>query len=679
MTRCLTSASAFALILSCGLLLGGCSSNPEAPDTPDATVADDAAATHVPGPCDVVDAGDEAWVKQALFAVVGRRAFGMREVDVLVAAVERSGRAAVVESMMSRPEFLRRWSDWLLDYLRVNRIEDKSHDACFGAPLLADDTGDLARFLVTAAADEQAWGEAFNMADVLRSSLVADDLSPLFRAHLFAMMAKPSIFCANTPEEAMEASRREEFGDRFFSVYTHRTMSCLQCHNSDWAVNDSADAAADKHWPLPGSMEAALWGESTGTSTVAAYAPFRFRGVVSAGVLVDAEEMDLWPEDAHSVIEPWGMDPSCGQFAPRAEITSDPLGSDAFMGEPLGGHSSVWDVEAILREGLAAATLATPTDPLAGAEALARLLAAALAEGVWTAVHGSALTLGHGFPRNEAQHERLRALTDTVLLESWSLRAVIAELVLDDAFNHSPPEEACTAGDDPYQLPPVHQPFSVEESIQARQGNSVGDMVHRPNGRLLLTALSYALERPLPAAFPIGDEHRDDATALELAGAFLTDFKAGTEGIDFQSAVEWELTTGSCGQSYYAGEDFITAVVAAVQTSDVLVSGRDVAVALKDRLINEPDLDDEEADHLRRFFKLADLDADLRERENLEELVRHLCGVLTLSPQFGLVGMAPADQTTRPEFLVGDVAEADYAWDWEQAFTAAGIDSSAPR
>ena len=86
----------------------------------------------------------------------------------------------------------------------------------------------------------------------LGSALELDDLSPVYRAHLFAMMSRPYT-AANVGANELERSRRQNFGAVFEAAYIHRDIVCLSCHNSEFSVTYNEDPAKNRAWPVPGS------------------------------------------------------------------------------------------------------------------------------------------------------------------------------------------------------------------------------------------------------------------------------------------------------------------------------------------------------------------------------------------------------------------------------------------
>lgn len=668
------------------------------PDAPDAAgspdVAGDAAdagsdadaAPWSPAEC---DAGDEAWVKAAVQALLGRKPTGIREVRALIQLVEATDRQTVALALTRSQDFEDRWADWLMDELRINRVGDKAHGACYGPPLRPDDAGEVAAFVRANKPTAQLEGPAFNMTDVLRSSLRKDDLSPLFRAHLFAMMAKP-ITGANVEPLAMDMARRQDFGEIFEATYLDRGIVCAGCHNSEWSVTDDPDPALDRFWPVPGRFEQAIYGSSTGGPELAFYSAFRHLDVVLQG----------------GGARPWKMDASCGRFQTAAGVPEDPAGWDVTFVAPLGKTASVWDVEAALRTGMAALadggldvdpeTLAVPGD-----QALAYLVGAHVASRAWREVFGAPLVLVHHFPRNEAQRDILLEMTDRFASHGWSLRALLVAIVTHPLFNQRAPADGC--GEHPYLLPAVVDPWTTAEPDETERGNGPGDVVHRASARVLLRMATAALEWPAPVAFPAAKEEGFQ----KAVGVFVKDGEPGFAGVDFQGMLAWEdrmaacdpavlgtigeagSCVGHCDGQAPAGcwcdepcvgygdccadflevcilklppdttavEDWVDALLDAVAekaaaTPEQTPTLRDVARALSDRLLTEPDLTPDQDAVLAALFGTASLEAAAVGVVELEARTRRVCGALLQTPQFWLEGLAAPDQQTEPGLVV---------------------------
>lgn len=660
--------------------------------TPDSAETTDPDVVEPPEEPDYVvcDAGHEAWVKRTIPILLGRQPTGIREVRVLAAMVEQTSREAVAKGLMERPEYITRWAAWLKDELRVNRVGDKMHASCYGDPVQPQDEGAIAQWVSEHAPDTtESIGAAFNMTDVLQSSLKLDDLTPFYRAHLFAMMPKP-ITGANVAALELDLTRRQDFGENFESIYLHRNVVCAGCHNSEFATTDSPDPELDRHWPLEGKFEKAVYGNSSGIKEMEVYSIFRHLGVVRS----------------NGGTRPWKMLAACGRFESRTNIDSDPAEYNAHFTTDLGMTASIWDVEQALHEGVDSLrengmlSVDPETLEVSGPEAFAYLVSMRIVNQVWREVMGYPLTLVHYFPRNEHQRDILGELTQHFVMEQWSLKTLLLDIVLHPTYNDNAAIDGC--GDSAYYFPPIFNPWILDEPDEELHGNSVGDATFRYNARVMLNMLNTAMEWPASPDFPNAEQE----VFQKAVGVFVKDAEPGFSGVDFQGMLTWENRYGACasqgssggsgdagtcvgycgGQavgcycdaecvgagdccpdyeavcvngeipSSGSGDDWIGKLVTVAKlsmTDDVddpdNITVRDVVASLKNRLLVEPDIDDtSEAALIATLFEVEDLDTPLASAEGWEDRLRRLCGVLVSTPQFLLAGNAPADQATTP-------------------------------
>ena len=215
------------------------------------------------------DAGDEAFVKRVIPLLQGRKPEGMREVQLLVSAIQQldargqDGRAIVARGLADGDLYLRRWRTFFWEQLKINRIEVKSNLGCYSDLTAAADDADLAAFIRDNDAEGSDFGAAFTMGDVMTSALRLDDLSPMYRADMFARMARP-LSGANISQEEFEVNARSNYGEIFESSYLGRRSGCLECHTSVESVTYNPDPAFNHFWALPGDFEGAVYGASKG-------------------------------------------------------------------------------------------------------------------------------------------------------------------------------------------------------------------------------------------------------------------------------------------------------------------------------------------------------------------------------------------------------------------------------
>ncbi len=696
MSRTRSVGAALVLMAACG------GDGPRRAPGPDAGV-----------PFTECDGTDQAFVRQATLALLGRRPHSQAEVNVyadLMAAVrgladadadadadsdadadadadaEIDAGPAPAATPDPREVAARALMD--MDALQVPRIEEQSQRPCYGASArdagegIAD--GSLARFARDNAPQEsEAPGGRFTMLDILRSALHLDDLSIVYRAHLFALVARP-IPAANVPPVQAELARREDFGLLFDATYLDRDLVCLACHNSEASVTFSPDPALNRHWPMPGLFETAIYGEATGIEPERAHAPFRH-----GGLLVDPLAADA--------VRPWGWDGACGAFAPVG-LAPDPAGIDGKLASLTGDRLTVFDLEAALARGFASLAdrglVLDATNAIADPDAaMSYLVAATIVEGVWREVIGTPLTIANHFPRNQPARDLLTRLTGDFIASRYSLRELLVDIVTSDYFNRRPPDAGCGAG--PYDMPAVYDPWVTADPDPARRMNGPGDAVVALSPRVLLRAAHDALEwpRPLSYAFPedvaeielciatytceemsalcarngvccdayqvacadppAGRESASDMRAFERGiGVFLKHGEKGFRGLDFQARLVFEDAFGSCvspGQQ----PDFIARLVARASATPA-ATVEDVVAALKDRLVGQAGVARDggasgtsELAAIEAVYGAA-IATPATAVAEVEAKTRALCGVLLSSPLFLLGGLAPPDASTVP-------------------------------
>jgi hypothetical protein len=656
------------LIALLALGLGGCSSCGSPDAGPDA----------LPPDADVIspeDCGSDtaSWVRNAYLAIVGHRPHGQAEVDLYTALHDRIAelreagdtdadpKEVVARAMTEEEAFQGRWTSHFLDALRVPRIEDQAMAGCYGDGFGRGGSPALATYVRDNLASAGGSGGQFTMRDLVESSILLDDVTPIYRGHLFALVSYP-IPAANVPPVEAELARREDFGLVFDSAYLNRDLVCLQCHNSEISVTDHSEPALDRHWPLEGRFEEALYGDRSGIAHARAHAVFRFDGFAAS-----------WFGEGPR--KPWGWTTPCGSF--YTNPGDDPAAIDGKFGDLTGRRLTVYDLEASLRDGFEAlrggALVRGEDGSIADPDhAFAYLVAATIVEGVWKEVIGSGLTIANYFPRNQAARDLLAQLTDRFIASGYSLEDLLVGIVSNPYFSPAMPEEGC--GETPYFYPNVYDPWVISDDDEARRQNGAGDAVAPVSARTLLRSVFAALDWEVPAGldFPTGDggfcsgfecddleEFCDQGFCCETyeaqclgggggevdelafqqgTGAFLKNGERGFRGLDFQARLHWEDRFGRCNNPG-SSDDFVDVVVAAA-SADGAATARDVVVALKDRLIGEPAVDDPAERAALEALLGGGLDTPAAEVPELAARVRQLCGVLLSSPQFLLSGAA---------------------------------------
>lgn len=662
-----------AAAILCAIALGGCSGC-DSPTGDDITGDDDPTTAYQD-----CDSDTATWVRNAYLAIVGTRPHSQTEVDVyvqlhdqLAAQAEAQGEATTIDpkaivarAMMREPAYLPRWTTHFIDALRVPRLDEQEMSSCYDDGATTTPTAGLAAYVRDNAASSGGPGYRWTMRDLVQSSLTLDDVSPIYRGHLFALVNFP-IPAANVPEVEAELARREDFGGVFDSAYLNRDLVCLGCHNSAGSVTDSPDPLLDRHWPMAGLFEQSIYGQPNGIEHERAHAVFRFDSFA-------ATAFDEGPR------KPWGWDQACGSF--YSSPGADPAGVDGKFANLSGDSLTVYDLDGALRAGfdalrggaLAPEADGTIADP---DQAFAYLVSATIVEGVWKEVIGSSLTIANYFPRNEAARDLLQGLTNRFIASGYSLGDLLIAITETDFFSRQMPDEGC--GDAPYLYPNVFDPWVISDTDEARRLNGAGDGIAAISARTLMRTAYEALEWPVPDKldFPAGgggeafcagascpelqnacnqgfccDTYQDQCVGGGGAedelpfqagvGAFLKNGERGFRGLDFQARLVWEDRFGACTNPNVTG-DFVDDLIAAAQ-ADSTATVEDVVEALKDRLIGHPGVDHggdrSEADAIGDLYGGA-LSRSASTVTNLETSTRQLCGVLLSSPQFVLSGAA---------------------------------------
>jgi hypothetical protein len=620
-------------------------------------------------------ASDQAWVRRAIVALAGRKPWGQGEVKAfsdMISAIRQAdldasgefgdlggvfpptgenlapAREIAARIIMRDDSFRRRWADFFMDALRVVRIETKSFDGCYGSPNMSTaDGGTLAAWVRDndiAATNPPV--PQFTMQQLLDSALDLDDVSPLFRAHLPAMMSRP-YQAANVGPLELERARRQNFGAVFERAYLHRDRVCLACHNSEYSITFDADPAKNRHWQVPGLFEQALYGASSalhppeeaalkGSDELRALSMLRYDGVA-----------------ADNGKSPYGWDgDACGRF--RLPTEDDPLGVDTFFGsirstpsEPNRGlRASVWDLERALHRGvdlladhgltrLSGDVLADPD------EAFAYLVAQNIVDQVWAEIMGQRLTIANYFPRTQMQRDILRRLTDHFVASHFSLKTLLLDILAHPLFNLKAPDEGC--GVSAYEVPRILNPWSSAEQDPTIRENSPGDGVFAMSSRPLRRSLHRAMDWPEYAEYPNGPEEEFQVAT----GFFLKDGEPGFRGLDFQGRLSWEAKYGACKP--LGSNDFIAKLILLAKDTPGTTLG-DVVIAVKDRLVGEPWIESTKEKPL--VTSLLGTDLDDKQLTFLELRARSYCGVLVSSPQFMLGGIVPRDTNELPKLVL---------------------------
>ncbi len=609
------------------------------------------------------DGDAPSFVRQSFLSLAGLRPRSQAEVDVYVDlynAVEAAGgdpRDTVARAIMERPEFADRWIETFMDAMHVQRIDVQNEASCWDHPMRATVDAGLAMAVRMQAATTAGDGKgAWTMADLASSAIALDDPTPMYRAQLFSMVAHP-IPAANVPAKEAELARRADFGETFDSGFLHRDVVCLSCHNSEVSVTDSDDPVMDRHWPVPGLAETAVYGASAGVEVDRAHAMFRVDGFVSGSA------------------RPWGWSQDCGEFS--TTVGDDIAGVDGKFASLSGRRVTVYNLEQALARGFDKLRGQLPPIGMDGAisdpdVALAWLVTLKMTEDVYKRATGTALTIANYFPRNQASSELLYSLATHFTQSGYSLKSLLVAIVSTDYFNRQPPELGCGKG--PYTYPDVFDPWVTSDTDPERRFNGPGDAVTAVDARTLVSATRGALDWAAPPAasrFPDYGDGCEESTCSQMqqycnqfnaccnsyqaacvmggvmpsvqvpfergVGMFLRNSERGFRGLDFQARLVWEDRFGACTRPTWVQTDFIDKIVAAAAADSSATVG-DIAAAIKDRIIGESAIVD--ATEKAAIAGLFGASIEMPASSVTVATARQFCGALLGTPQFLLQGIA---------------------------------------
>ena len=624
-----------------------------------------------PAPPD--DAGHVAFVRQAVPKLLGRKPRGAEEVKVLADLADLFGREAVLRALMEEPEFIEHWTNVIVDDLRVQRepvpnISDALPD-CFGnAQRPGQPDAALARHVSDAPASSPEAAGAFNMIDLIRSALVLDNLSPIFRAHPVALRSQLIL----NPDEPKV--NEEAVGNRFSQHLLNRAPSCLTCHNSRFSMSGiTGQEGWPRTHPIPYDLEAAVYGSSFANT----------QSVIKGAFPIFRDDQF---EPFAGVPGPWGLS-GCGGLIPSlAKLPQRPTNFAGLIGTAVG----LADLAQAFKEGVdslaANGPILTqqPNRPYAipKQQALAYLTAVTVAENVWEEVVGEKLTIANTYPRNLDQRDALIELGEQTFLKyGWSLKTLLMRIMTSDYFNRRSPDLG--SGTTAYRLPMILDPWVADDPRSApppppldpkELNNGQGELVHRQTPDGLLYAIATALGWPAPTRFPDGTGFATPSL-IRASGQYINEAEQGRRGVDFQGLLVWEAELGQCRKPPDAKADWIDRMLAEMRKLDganpaTPVTVADVVATAKDWLIGDAriastppsgsPLLQSERDAVAALLG-AMLDAPASSVADLEPKLRTYCGVLLKTPQFMLTGIdAAGGELAFPRLRVCNGAPCSY-------------------
>jgi len=484
-------------------------------------------------PTGPLDAGDEAFVKRVIPLMWGRRTLSARETAVLTQMAQQGGREALVRAMANSEEYRAHWEQVLKDALAVHRLQFRANAGCYGRSAAPEIQVQLAEHVMDNGPFGAPYDTPWTMRDLLHSALVLDDLSALYVANLPAQLTR----ALDDMHLLASVSQRRSRAQSFMTHYLDRRMSCLECHNSASSVTKETTFQIDC------LFEEAVFGSSLGVDIMQLTSFFRRKGVLAGYRYTNDDDEDLTGELAGAV-RPWGWDAECGEYLERDKIRADDY--EEFEGhfiQNTGALGSIWDLVDHLAAGfesLRASDLSAVCDD--GPKTFAYMVSMATVQTVWETAYASRLQAPHRFPRHPAQRDKLKAMTDTFVRAGYSLVDLLVAVTTDPLFNGALPSQ----GGDPQPYPALYDPFFQDDvPVMEHRRNEFGHTIFRAPARVLLRSAYGAMEwAALPEYLMYYLEPA--ARLQREIGVFLANGDSGFRGTSFQSALSWEASIGVC-------------------------------------------------------------------------------------------------------------------------------------
>ena len=307
-------------------------------------------ATCAPMP-DADDEGHATFARESIKLLLGRPARGADEVEVVADIAKLVGRDVALRMLMKDTEYVDTWAENLVDLLQIQREAGSGlaaqDQACWGTPTRANPDPAIATWVRDHGPTDGGAPAAWNMSDLLRSAIAIDDLSPVYRAHLFTLSMR-----------RQSSNSTDEVTTRFMRTYLNRDLTCLRCHNPTFSASNKTDAGGNivwqRTWTIPGHPEKALFGNYFDAATALNGLRQVMRGDVRK------------PASGAFGIRPWGIEQSCamdsGDGGPENSLPASHEGFQTLAGTnpgaafgSLNGAASpaaLFELEAALRTGI---------------------------------------------------------------------------------------------------------------------------------------------------------------------------------------------------------------------------------------------------------------------------------------------------------------------------------------
>jgi len=202
-------------------------------------------------------ASDVVFVREVVPLLLGRQPRGSGEVRVLNEIAAHHGREVLVDVLMDREEFVDYWTLELIDDVKGARGDTGPLTVageCFGPPGFTgsaprEEWAGLVNHIATSPTTSTFTVDggaqpAFNMTDVVRASIDANNILPIYQGMVFPMVAA--------------GDSDSDSRDRFYRDFVGRDSECLDCHNARYSKTD-AWSGWDRYDTFPYALEHTLW------------------------------------------------------------------------------------------------------------------------------------------------------------------------------------------------------------------------------------------------------------------------------------------------------------------------------------------------------------------------------------------------------------------------------------
>ncbi len=313
--------------------------------------------------------------------------------------------------------------------------------------------------------------------------------------------------------------------------------------------------------------------------------------------------------------------------------------------------------------------LEPPAEP---SMALAMMLVRNIADRLVEEVLGARLTLVHGLSRNDVQSTFLATVVNNMVVNAdgrvvVSLKGALRSVIFSPYYNRRAPQYMAPSPDDPsrgaYQNPMAVNPWAATADPAGVPGapdalgnnaNGQGDLVHRRSPDQLLWSVHRELGWPAPYVYPKNTDPYPTSAFMEQIGRYRSDRKPGSTAWQLDTLLFWEAQVGACANPKPTKDDFVDKLVMQPLGGRPVPTVRDLILALKDRLLQEPLftageepaikilLDAHFTAALGAGYTSADPLGELASAFTLTDLegaLRKYCGAVLMSPDYLLAGL----------------------------------------